>query len=366
MKSSCINNPPKDKVIMIREWQLEFTDGNECAAALLSFFEYWHNIRLDIAHRAKHEKEVAENHGDNESYINDSLWQFHSADDLEKGVMIFKKDTIRKGLAVLKEKGVILTGKNPNPRYKFDNTNFFLLQVEEINDFLEYRKTESAYTKNRLRETINPHQAAINRQRTPKSSRTIPETTTEITKDTTTEDIKTFLEIEDSQPETLSTINNHSDEIIDVDYTPINVDNQNNNPASQTVDISIQSQLETKITRKDYLQAFYQDAITVWNTYKRPEWISHRSLTNTVKGNLKRFAEYFGDDDLSYLLGCAIQTLAGQKWTNGENLTLANLSSNDKLIGAAEAYQQTGGMSNTEQMYHSIVDALEKKYGGNE
>lgn len=46
MNNTCIQHPTRDPLIVIRQWQLDFCESNHCAAALLSFFEYWHNIRL--------------------------------------------------------------------------------------------------------------------------------------------------------------------------------------------------------------------------------------------------------------------------------------------------------------------------------
>ena len=48
MRTSCITHPPKDPLIMIRQWQVALCEGNTTAAALLSFFEYWHNLLVLI------------------------------------------------------------------------------------------------------------------------------------------------------------------------------------------------------------------------------------------------------------------------------------------------------------------------------
>lgn len=55
-RTSCISHPAHEPLIVIHRWQLEFCKDdkgkvNECAAALLSFFEYWHNIKLEMSER---------------------------------------------------------------------------------------------------------------------------------------------------------------------------------------------------------------------------------------------------------------------------------------------------------------------------
>ena len=39
-------------------------DNHHCAAALLSFFEYWHNVKLEQRQQAEHANRVARQHGE--------------------------------------------------------------------------------------------------------------------------------------------------------------------------------------------------------------------------------------------------------------------------------------------------------------
>jgi len=51
MKNSILNHPPRQPMIIIRQWQLEYCMSRKnpkVAASLISFFEYWHNVKLDI------------------------------------------------------------------------------------------------------------------------------------------------------------------------------------------------------------------------------------------------------------------------------------------------------------------------------
>ena len=137
MKTSCIAHPPNNPLIMIRQWQIEFCDGDHCAAALLSVFEFFHNMRLGSAARAEAMNDVAERYRD-ERVQDESLLQFYSADELEAKLLgLYGRDRIRAARQRLQNLGVIDEGTNPNPRYAFDRTIWFLFHPEVCNEWLE-------------------------------------------------------------------------------------------------------------------------------------------------------------------------------------------------------------------------------------
>jgi hypothetical protein len=45
-QTSCIRHPSNTRFLKIYQWQLDFCDGNACAAALMSYFEFCHNGKL--------------------------------------------------------------------------------------------------------------------------------------------------------------------------------------------------------------------------------------------------------------------------------------------------------------------------------
>jgi len=136
MKTSCIQHPAQHPLIIVRRWQIEACEGDVCAAALLSFFEYWHNIKLDARGQAKHANAVAQNHGDDPTQ-DESLYQWHDEETLERGVMIYKRNTIAKSLAVLYAKGFVSRHNNPNPKYKFDRTRYFVFYPTTVQAWLD-------------------------------------------------------------------------------------------------------------------------------------------------------------------------------------------------------------------------------------
>ena len=138
MKSSCIQHPASESLLIIRQWQIEAT-GTTCAAALLSFFEYWHDVKLGMREKARQANAVAVSHG--ESGTQDaSLYQFHTAEELHSGIMaLYNKRSIREAILRLTEMGFISVHRNPNSRYKFDNTRHFLFYPEAVNKWLSQR-----------------------------------------------------------------------------------------------------------------------------------------------------------------------------------------------------------------------------------
>jgi hypothetical protein len=135
MRTSCIQHPTAEPLIIVRTWQLVATNGNKAGAALLSFFEYWHNHRLEAAEKAAKANEVAEMHGEKGTHST-SLLQFHSTTDLEKGLLLFKSDSIREGIKILEKIGFVSIYRNPNPRYRFDKTKYFLFHPQQVNEWI--------------------------------------------------------------------------------------------------------------------------------------------------------------------------------------------------------------------------------------
>jgi hypothetical protein len=115
----CIDHPQDDLFIEIHGWQVRFMDGDGVAAALLSFFERWHNLKL--------EKESSTD-----------LYQWHTEAELEQGILIASRGTIAKSLERLVKRGFVTIHRNPNPKYKFDKTRFFLFHPHAVNEAIAW------------------------------------------------------------------------------------------------------------------------------------------------------------------------------------------------------------------------------------
>jgi hypothetical protein len=190
MRTSCINHPPNEPLIVIRPWQVELCEGNTTAAALLSYFEYWHNIKLEMQSRASKSNDIAEMHGDKRTQ-DETLLQFHTEEELISGIMIAKRDTIRKALSYLNSCGFISIHANPNPKYAFDKTRYFLFHPDPINEWLNEKRSLSNFlqSKSKNRQGSSEKQPRQSKSQSPSSKNhsAITEITSEITPEITSE-----------------------------------------------------------------------------------------------------------------------------------------------------------------------------------
>jgi glutaredoxin len=193
MRASCIQHPPNEPLIIIHQWQLVFCEDDATTAALLSYFEYWHNVKL--GNQA------------NDTPNNIGLLQFHSEMELIEGIMKIatSRVKIKKGIDFLVNTGVISIHRNPKPRYGFDKTRHFWFHPDVINSWLEGYMAEkphdSSLSKNRQwsskyrpPSSINRQPSSINKPGSSKNKpqlstneRAIPEITTEIATEISTE-----------------------------------------------------------------------------------------------------------------------------------------------------------------------------------
>jgi hypothetical protein len=147
MKTSCISHPERERLIIIRKWQVEFCDGNHCAAAVMSFFEYWHNWKLDSDEYNKKSNDVAEMHGDSR-HLNEDVIQFHSMQEISDGLLnLYGVKSIADAIKLLESKNALMAGRNPNPKYFYDNKKHFVFYPNVCNEWLKNRY-ESSLGKN--------------------------------------------------------------------------------------------------------------------------------------------------------------------------------------------------------------------------
>jgi hypothetical protein len=150
MKTSCISHP-HEPLIIIRKAQVEFCDGNACAAALMSFFEYWHNIKLEMVPKNAFLNDIAQEHGEARCH-DTSLYQFHNMNELSDGIIgLYGISSIKAARKLLVEKKIISEHKNPSGRYGFDHTIYYLFHPETYSKWLNHRivkNNESVQVKN--------------------------------------------------------------------------------------------------------------------------------------------------------------------------------------------------------------------------
>ncbi len=145
-RTSCVkNHPAKERLVITRESYVAACENDFVAAALLNLFEYWHNIKLDQYSQAKKYNDIAERHGDNRQQI-ESLFQWHTMDDLQKSLMGFGRRKVEKALQIILKMGFVSIHKNPNPRYAFDSTRYFLFHPDRVDTWLDNHYNKSNNT----------------------------------------------------------------------------------------------------------------------------------------------------------------------------------------------------------------------------
>jgi hypothetical protein len=186
MRNSCVQRPADRPLIIIHSEDLEFTGNDHCAAALISFFEYWHNFRIRQREKAIEENDIREAHGDARTQ-NESLVQFHTLQQFEEGMCgIYRKDAIRSAIRKLVDLKVVEQFRNPNPRYSFDKTSHFLFHPEVLNDWFnatEDGKSSIEGRKSAHRGAENQRPSSENRTRCAENRTAIQEITSEITEE---------------------------------------------------------------------------------------------------------------------------------------------------------------------------------------
>ncbi|MCW5589098.1 MAG: hypothetical protein KIT27_05485 [Legionellales bacterium] len=155
MKSSILNHPANEPMLVVRRWMVEFCDNDSCAACLLSFFNYFHEVKLEIIHKNRKTNDIAEQHGDKRTQ-DETVIQFHTLEELQERLLgFFSINSIRKSLKYLIDKKIISVTQNPNPKYKFDRTTYYIFNVTLCNEWLKNRVSRNDTTKNEIN-TIEP------------------------------------------------------------------------------------------------------------------------------------------------------------------------------------------------------------------
>lgn len=136
MKTSSVITVNKDHICILKQSYLDICEGDKGAALLLNYYIYWHDIKLEISEKNKKSNEIAESHGE-PGHNDETLYQFHTAKELYDALLgMVGRSAIEKGIKILEALGYISIHSNPNKRYRFDNTRYFLVDVDHINSAL--------------------------------------------------------------------------------------------------------------------------------------------------------------------------------------------------------------------------------------
>ena len=154
MKVSAINHRNDSYFFCLREDLVRIT-GHTTSALLLDYFVYWYDLRLASLKQTRKWNDVSEFHGERRSQY-EGLLQWHTLDEIKDQLFgMFSPNTIRKYIKELVNLGFISIHKNPNPRFKFDSTQFFAVYPERINKAIDESDTKTIEKPEDV-ELINP------------------------------------------------------------------------------------------------------------------------------------------------------------------------------------------------------------------
>lgn len=146
-RTSVIEHPPEQQLVIIRHDYLVICNGDHCTAAILNVFEHWTNIKRAMMDQAAAENELAEKAGKPRTADIDE-WIYMSQPKLQKNELLglFGEKKVAAGLAILIEKGYLETRNNP--RFTWDRTIQYRLNVQKVIDALYTVKTRDAPRQN--------------------------------------------------------------------------------------------------------------------------------------------------------------------------------------------------------------------------
>lgn len=168
MYSSCVSHPANDKLIIIRESYVNAL-GDPKLAILVNFFEHWHNYKL--ANREQIQKiESKQQTFDGETdeipeFPFKSLLQWHTYEEIYQSTFgLIGIRNLPNYIKKLEELGIISIHKNPNPKYAYDRTNFYLFHPEKLQQLLDQcnPSTQNAYLENDKMRSESPQNAVNN------------------------------------------------------------------------------------------------------------------------------------------------------------------------------------------------------------
>lgn len=127
--TSSVSRVTNDQFITIRASYVRICNGNVVAAALISYFEGWHNFKLK-AIRDWQKQRVGNQ---------PNTWQHHTGKELEQGIMgIGKRHSIDQAKQQLVSMGIITIGRNPDAKFAFDATLHYQFDPSTVSNLLAF------------------------------------------------------------------------------------------------------------------------------------------------------------------------------------------------------------------------------------
>jgi hypothetical protein len=143
MNISSIRHPENSTYIELHEWMKSICRGNPCAAMLLGIFSSWHKYRM--RNDVLYQRYTKRNHSELQICSdNKKAYLFFTLEELMAELMgLFQKSDINQALQVLESLGIISIYRNPNERYYFDKTKYFVFHEDVCEQWNKHISTNN-------------------------------------------------------------------------------------------------------------------------------------------------------------------------------------------------------------------------------
>src|SRR5688572_27879403 len=126
-RTSCIEHPAKQSLVIIRQDYIAICNGDDCAAAILNYFEHWTNSKLDEQEQWVRQCEIADKTGEQRPPAPD-VWIYASRVQIQSDLLTtYGELNIYIALDWLVDVGFLVSRNNP--KHGWDRTKQYQFDV---------------------------------------------------------------------------------------------------------------------------------------------------------------------------------------------------------------------------------------------
>lgn len=326
MRTSCIKHPRNEIYRQVRRWQLEATGWNQCAAALLGLFEYYHNGRLEAS--------------DDPSDVS-TLLQYHTEKNLKERLLrLCSEKTIRKAVSLLESLGFITIFQNP--KKSGDRTKFFLFNADVVQEWLDSQYDHSddlSESESALKPYRDQHSADLpeHSAKLPDGSANLPEGSGKIAVSTISKEYLKECSKEEHSFEEPLPIELCQGEIVSTTHT-------GRKPKKSVFVNGLRVEIESSaaaLSKNDFVAL----ALGTYNEFSPDLWVKHHSLNDAHLKKLSAALKQCTDrDEFLIRLEYALNHARAENWWATKRKTFLTVFQNDRFFEWSDSWAD--GLSN--------------------
>lgn len=130
-------DPEANRWIQVTRWQVAVCAGDLCAAAILAYFFARHYGKLKHVSEGREDNQIAVAHGLKPRRAAESLWFRATDPQIEEAIFFYRRRKFAEAIGKLEGFGFVsILRKNPNPNFAADNSRYFKLNPDKIQERL--------------------------------------------------------------------------------------------------------------------------------------------------------------------------------------------------------------------------------------